>query len=313
MTAENKKKTLALLYELLMHPEGDVRRKSGQIMGQILANSGPKYRKERPHSARKDAMTPTMMALLDESVSLWEHYILLCLHPDRKVSPKHALRISNSLKTICMSLFASCDEKEAQPMLPPLLRLLWQAEGEDRFVLVDAFSRIPWSYFPPESLPPTIDALGKMVLSGDVPLQLNALRALEQLRLHRLETEDAIVHAVRQLNVSPGPHSQVLDCMRRRVLGLSDFYLSNLKNAVHWTIKLVQIDLLCDDVRRHPDSAFHTAMHLSNLLSVSEHLPVREYAGQRLLEVCQALTISQRNEIAIDLIRELESGQDQIS
>lgn len=54
-------------------------------------------------------------------------------------------------------------------------------------------------------------------------------------------------------------------------------------------------------------------MHLSNLLSVSEHLPVREYAGQRLLEVCQALTISQRNEIAIDLIRELESGQDQIS
>ena len=82
MTAENKKKTLALLYELLMHPEGDVRRKSGQIMGQILANSGPKYRKERPHSARKDAMTPTMMALLDESVSLWEHYILLCLHPE---------------------------------------------------------------------------------------------------------------------------------------------------------------------------------------------------------------------------------------
>ena len=323
MTAENKKKTLALLYELLMHPDGDVRRKSGQIMGQILANSGPKYRKERPHSARKDAMTPTMMALLDESVSLWEHYILLCLHPDRKVSPKHALRISNSLKTICMSLFASCDEKEAQPMLPPLLRLLWQAEGEDRFVLVDAFSRIPWSYFPPESLPPTIDALGKMVLSGDVPLQLNALRALEQLRLHRPETEDAIVHAVRQLNVSPGPHSQVLDCMRQRVLGLrmneissgevSDFYLSNLKNAVHWTIKLVQIDLLCDDVHRHPDSAFHTAMHLSNLLSVSEHLPVREYAGRRLLEVCQALTISQRNEIAIDLIRELESGQDQIS
>lgn len=323
MTAESKKKTLALLYELLMHPEGDVRRKSGQIMGQILANSGPKYRKERPNSARKGAMTPTMMALLDESVSLWEHYILLCLHPDRKVSPKHALRISNSLKTICMSLFASCDEKEAQPMLLPLLRLLWQAEGEDRFVLVDALSRVPWSYLPPESLPPTINALGNMVLSGDVPLQLNALRALEQLRLHRPETEAAISRAVRPLRVTPGQHSRVLECMRRRALGLSmekisgeevsDFYLSNLKNAVHWAVKLVQIDLLCDDVKRHPDSAFHTAMHLSNLLSVSEHLPVREYAGRRLLEVCQVLTVSQRNEIAIDLIRELESGQDQIS
>ena len=323
MTAESKKKTLALLYELLMHPEGDVRRKSGQIMGQILANSGPKYRKERPNSARKGSMTPTMMALLDESVSLWEHYILLCLHPDRKVSPKHALRISNSLKTICMSLFSSCDEKEAQPLLTPLLRLLWQAEGGDRFVLVDALSRVPWSYLPPEALFPTIQALGKMALSGDVPLQLNALRALEQLRLHRPEAEKMIANAVRPLHVSPGQHGRVLECMRRRVLGLpmeeissgevSDFYLSNLKNAVHWAVKLVQIDLLCDDVRRHPDAAFHTAMHLSNLLSVSEHLPVREYAGRCLLTVCQTLTVSQRNEIAIDLIRELESGQDQIS
>lgn len=31
MTASNRRKTLALLYELLMHPEGDVRRKAGQI------------------------------------------------------------------------------------------------------------------------------------------------------------------------------------------------------------------------------------------------------------------------------------------
>ena len=90
-------------------------------------------------------------------------------------------------------------------------------------------------------------------------------------------------------------------------------YLSNLKNAVHWTVKNVQIDLLCDDVALHPENAFHTAMHLSNLLSVSEHLPVREHAGKALLRIAPMLRVDQRNEIAVDLMRELESGQEQIA
>ena len=52
MTRANKRKTLVLLYELLMHPDGDVRRIAGRIMGKILANAGPRYRKERPLSAK---------------------------------------------------------------------------------------------------------------------------------------------------------------------------------------------------------------------------------------------------------------------
>ncbi len=323
LTAANKKKTLALLYELLMHPEGDVRQTAGRIMGLILANSGPKYRKERPISARKGAVTPTMMALLDEAVALWEHYILLCLHPDRKVSAKHAMRISNALKTICQSLFSSCDAKEAQPLLQPLLRQLWQAEEGDRFVLVDALSQVPWELLPEDALVPTVEALGRMLPSGEVRLQLNALRCLEQLRQHRPSVAPLIQEKVLCFYAQPGEFFLALDCMRRRALGrpmqeirpeeVSDFYLSNLKNAVHWTVKLVQIDLLCDYADHHPESAFHTAMHLSNLLSVSEHRPVRQYAGQRLLDVCRLLTVSQINEITIDLLRELESGQDQIS
>ena len=90
-------------------------------------------------------------------------------------------------------------------------------------------------------------------------------------------------------------------------------YLSNLKIAVHWTVKLVHIDALCGDVEAHPENAFHTAMHLSNLLSVSEHLPVREHAGEGLLKIASYLTVDQRNEIAVDLLRELENGRDQVS
>ena len=38
MTKANKRKTLVLLYELLMHPDGDVRRIAGRHYGFILAN-----------------------------------------------------------------------------------------------------------------------------------------------------------------------------------------------------------------------------------------------------------------------------------
>ena len=154
MTASNRRKTLALLYELLMHPEGDVRRKAGQIMGQILANSEIQSQKERPASASE--MPPAMVELLEEAVSLWEHYILQCLHPDRKVAAKHAQRIANSLKVICRSLFQHCTREEAQPFLTPLLRQLWQAEGaREQFILADALCQVPLAWLPAEALPPT--------------------------------------------------------------------------------------------------------------------------------------------------------------
>ena len=58
MTGENKRRTLSLLYELLTHHQGDVRRQAARIMGQILANSGPTYRKELPASAPVSAPPP---------------------------------------------------------------------------------------------------------------------------------------------------------------------------------------------------------------------------------------------------------------
>lgn len=48
LTRAQKQKLLAFLYELLMHHDGDVRRRAARMMGQVLTNSGPKYRKELP-------------------------------------------------------------------------------------------------------------------------------------------------------------------------------------------------------------------------------------------------------------------------
>ena len=315
MSRGNKQKLLGFLYELLMYPEGDVRRVAGHIMGQILANSGPRYRKMLPSAAPKSAMAPTMLALLDESVALWDSYVMRCLHPDHKIAHKHALRISNSLKAICESLFASCEPQLAPELAQPLFAHFDGLPETDCFVLFDALCHVPPCAVSKELFSAARQPLLRMLHSGVDRWQINALRCIGHLRACAGE------EFLRQAAQPAGEESPAVAYLRGKIFGntppvppdVSLLYLSNLKNAVHWTVKIVQIDMLCDDVRRHSENAFHTAMHLSNLLSVSEHLPVREHAGEALLVVADYLTVDQRNEIAVDLLRELENGQEQIA
>ena len=323
MTAAGKQKTLKFLYELLMHHEGDVRRRAGQLMGQILANSGPSYRKELPHDAPKSALAPGMMALLDKSAEIWESYLLQCLHPDRRITAGHAQRISNSLKAITWSLFESCNPAEAPAMARPLLRAFLEQEGEDAFILADALRYVPTAALSPED----VEAMAAPLLRlsrGAVHHRITALGLLEHLlplaeQPLPLPLETMLQEAVQDSEFSVRFLAvrilRALDprtCLEEPV-DPARLYLSNLKIAVHWTVKLVHIDALCGDVEAHPENAFHTAMHLSNLLSVSEHLPVREHAGEGLLKIASYLTVDQRNEIAVDLLRELENGRDQVS
>ena len=182
-------------------------------------------------------------------------------------------------------------------------------------MLLDALCHVPCEAVTPELFERAQPQLLSMLQSGTPRWQLVALRCIGHLRpcageafLQKVAEaqpdEDAVVAYLRG-KLFARPLALPAD------VGL--IYLSNLKNAVHWTVKNAQIDLLCDDVVVHPENAFHTAMHLSNLLSVSEHLPVREHAGEALLHIAPLLRVDQRNEIAVDLLRELENGQEQIA
>lgn len=326
MTREGKLLALGFLYELLMRHEGDVRRQAASIMGLILAGSGPRYRKELPARAPKGASAPAVSEVLKEATALWEHYIELCIHPDVKISAKHALRIANSLKVVVGSLFASCAPKEAPHFLAPLLQraLSSGAPLGDRCILLDALLHAPASLLASREGAALLKALGPMVReAGEERLQICALRLAEQL----LEAgcPGAKGGAAALLAALPQGNEPAILWLRGRLarrLGrkaplpaveASELYLANLKNAVHWTVKLAYIDMLAEFSQAHRDEAFHIAMHLSNLLSVSEHLPVRQRAGEALFQVSSLLRVDQRNEIAIDLIRELETGQDEIS
>ena len=322
MTGTNKRRTLSLLYELLTHHQGDVRRQAAQIMGQILANAGPRYRKELPASAPHSASAPATAEFLSESLELWERYMDMCLYPDYKIAAKHAQRISNSLKIIAASLIEHCAPEERLHYLEPMLARLEQAEEGPRFTLLDALYYLPLELLPKKRLRELAKQMPLWYQTGNEAVRVLLLRRLELLLPSLDQQGQAFVRAA--LDKLPEPDSDVLRYLVLRLksrftptqapsLTVSALYLSNLKNAVHWIVKLTQVDALVDDAVLHPENAFHTAMHLSNLLSVSEHLPVRERAGAGLLKLVDLLSLDQQNEIIVDLLRELETGQDEIS
>lgn len=321
MTRHCKRLTLRFLYELLMHREGDVRRRAAGIMGRILANSGPSYRKELPADAPATAYAPTLMGYFAEARELWARQIRLCLHPELKISARHAQRIADSLKVIAASLFAACSDYDAQVMAEPLLALLAAAQGEERLALICAVEQVPPEAIADAAMPELLSALSRFLKCGQEPIVLATLGAMRTM-LGRAPKLASVFLPL----VEAAPQDTFGICYSRAVLlgrcgcpvtapGADNqaLFLNNLKTAVHWIVKLVTIDYLRDRAMEDPDAAFHTATHLSNLLCVSEHLPVREHAGQVLLELLDALTVDQRNEILVDLTRELETGQEQIS
>ena len=319
MTGANKRRTLALLYELLTHHQGDVRRRSARIMGQILANSGPRYRKELPSSAPSWAVAPAAAEFLSESAELWNHYTDICLHPDYKIAAKHATRISNSLKIILKALFESCPYEDVPLYLDSLLPRLKTESGEALFALIDGLFYVPKDRLSREQLEDVIETLlGKLPDAGEA-LRMVILRRLDQFwpMLDAAEQKHILIRLSSILPAEPEyAERYILSHLRGEPLPelpISELYLRDLKMAVHWIVKLTQVDALTEEATIHPENAFHTAMHLSNLLSVSEHLPVREHAGACLLQLIDLLPLDQQNEIIVDLLRELETGQDEIS
>ena len=314
MSRANKLQLLSFLYELLMHHESDVRRHAGQIMGRVLANRAMPYKKELPEHAPESAVAPAVDELLSEAAALFNDYLELLLHPDHKISYKHQLRIKNSLKVVVEWVFRFCPAQSAKVYLDAYLAKFSRFSHDDCFSLADSLTHVPASLFTKEQLCALIRYTRPMLESAEVGMNVCALRALKKLFEERPDdARDELFSVLSGISYEEGSAPAWLFYRLHSTVPqgapLQALYLENLKNAVHWMVKITNIERLLEQAKKEPALAFHAAMHLSNLLSVSEHLPVRERAGDALMEVAPLLTVDQCNEIVVDLSRGLETGQ----
>ena len=309
-----KVQTLAFLYELLMHREGDIRRQAAALLGEIIGGFHAGYAKERPAGSRPD---PRAVTDLDQ----WKLYLDKIIYPDHKLMPQHRRWIGYTLKFVVASLLQHAAGREER-FLTPLFsyyRRPDQLDDGTAFQLLDAAV----------SLPDTVYARhGALLLRfaetlsvrQDVQVRTAAVLLLD--RLHRSSPRSA--GALRALARMDCGGSTTLRLLREDVLqdgapitlpddAVSEIFLDNLKTATPWITKQANIRLLTDFARSGSSPALHIATHLSNLIKVSDRVTVRHSAGSALLELAPRLTVDQRNEVAVELCRGLELGQQEFT
>ena len=310
-----KVQTLTFLYELLMHREGDIRRQAAALLGEIIAGFHAGYAKERPADIRPDPRAIT-------DVDQWRLYLDKILYPDHKLMPQHRRWIGYTLKFAVGSLLSHCPGREER-FLAPVFAYYRRPEDLDdytAFQLLDTAAALPDTAYTASRARQMTEFAAALSLRKDLTIRMAAVLLLD--RLARLYPEDG--RALEAVTAVPDGDSGTLRYLKQDVLSqgaplllpedvVSEIFLDNLKTATPWITKQGNLRLLTDFARSGKSPALHIATHLSNLIKVSDRVTVRHSAGDALLALAPRLTADQRNEVAVELCRGLELGQQEFT
>lgn len=310
-----KVQTLTFLYELLMHREGDIRRQAAALLGEIIAGFHAGYAKERPADIRPDPRAIT-------DVDQWRLYLDKILYPDHKLMPQHRRWIGYTLKFAVGSLLSHCPGREER-FLTPVFAYYRRPEDLDdytAFQLLDTAAALPDTAYTASRARQMTAFAAALSLRKDLTIRMAAVLLLD--RLARLYPEDG--RALEAVTAVPDGDSGTLRYLKQDVLSqgaplllpedvVSEIFLDNLKTATPWITKQGNLRLLTDFARSGKSPALHIATHLSNLIKVSDRVTVRHSAGNALLALAPRLTADQRNEVAVELCRGLELGQQEFT
>ena len=310
-----KVQTLTFLYELLMHREGDIRRQAAALLGEIIAGFHAGYAKERPADIRPDPRAIT-------DVDQWRLYLDKILYPDHKLMPQHRRWIGYTLKFAVGSLLSHCPGREERFLAPVFAYYRRPEDLGDytAFQLLDTAAALPDTAYTASRARQMTDFAAALSLRKDLTIRMAAVLLLD--RLARLYPEDG--RALEAVTAVPDGDSGTLRYLKQDVLSqgaplllpedvVSEIFLDNLKTATPWITKQGNLRLLTDFARSGKSPALHIATHLSNLIKVSDRVTVRHSAGNALLALAPRLTADQRNEVAVELCRGLELGQQEFT
>ena len=325
-TISQKEQTLEFLYELLLLPDGDIRRQAAHLMGRILARFLSGYRKELPADVEPSSQE-------DRPFVLWAQYLERLIHPDPRLTPRQISMIRYQAKTVADALLETCAPADAARFSQLLFRYCQDPaaiDAEAAFTLLDTVLNVPVEHIP--DMVELVDFLLWWLDQGEAPQKAAALRLLRRLLpslpenteiRHRAflgvgqmdwEGSSLLLFLQAQVGYRLGLETAPLWTRLDRAETVSNVFLDNLKSATPWVLKAVGVEYLLNQASHNPHAnLLHIATHFSNLIKVSENVVVRRMAGAALLAVAPLLFADRRNEIAVELSKSLESGQAEIS
>lgn len=324
LTQKQKLQTMRFLYENLIHPEDDIRKHCAEIIGTLIALFDEDYRKELPQNVIPETSSV-------KSIELLKEYIDLMLYPGHKIIPSHRYWMGYSLSIMASSLFAHCKKNMILDYRKVFLHYFNEKihrSTDIRLFLLATAKFIPIDILQ-EDLNPMFHFILSMLQKRNSTLRLSALEyAIET--LPKLDTGAFFIDKIKSwlssdVIRSSQPTENLLILRLCKKLNLTDkitlfehycsmdekkipeIFLSNLKTATDWVKKKNQVDLLLSHTMvSQSTSSMHTAIHFCNLLKVSAVENVRNNAGSAILKLMPHLTASERNEVAVELLRALE-------
>jgi uncharacterized protein YbcI len=324
LTQNQKLQTIKFLYENLVHPEDDIRRHCAEIIGTLIAIFDEDYRKEIPEKVKLESPIITSFELLNE-------YMELLLAPGYKVISEHKFWIGYSISIMVNSLFKSC-QKKAIPEYRNVISKFYSEKllknADYQIFLLETVKYIPLN-LPEDNSNVFFDYVLAMAKKHNNSVKLRALEVVNILisrlpedsyfitevksyfstctKRSSMPTENLIkrdIASALRLNETAETFSHYCKLDEKKI---SEIFLSNLKTATDWVKKKNQIDLLLQySLRNIQSNGLHTAIHFCNLLKVSAVEEVRNTAGSSILQLMSKLSLAERNEVAVELLRALE-------
>ncbi|WDV44779.1 cytidyltransferase [Clostridiaceae bacterium M8S5] len=324
-TQNQKLITLKFLYDLLIHKDEDIRKQSASLIGILISKFDEEYRKEVPSDVILPTPSYTSHQLLDE-------YIRLFLMPDHKILEVHREWITFSLRIMLASLFSNSSEKQKKIYRDIILKYYEGYNyGDDitQFYLLQIVKHIPFLNVIDKPIIPMFDFLIDKLSSENKIIRLSAFERtynlLEKISLGHifvsklrkiilkceksdLQAENYLIYKIAsKINVEESLLLKFETIYNNDFSNTSSLYLKNLKSATSWIIKKINIRILLEQAIMKPrQNGIYTAMHFCNLLKVSSVENVRNHAGNALVKITPFLSLEERNDITIELIRALE-------
>lgn len=338
LTLEQRELCINFLFGLLDHPDDDIRYHSSDTIGKFVAEMREAYTRYLPPDKthmvidKSDEYLDMIFSLLDSiEQSDPEGYLT-----ERKLY-NVTIAIRRLLKTTLKDKRAEIENKIMDRVLKRAnnrrsLPLLYLTE-----IISDAGRNISDA---------TIIKAGEMLFNNlfhnDHRIRLMALRALLNLSIRKIWDDfhklnrDKIISGLKNiisntkcptelymvsklLKTTDKSFSKELPCdMLSKVdstlenVDIRPIFLKNLKTSTPWIEKKINCIMLVEIAEilkiSDPDSSLiiDIAIHLGNVLKVSQYEGTRFQAGSSLLELSRMLNHTQLNELSIELLRTLE-------
>jgi len=325
LNQKQKMITLRYLYEQLTHPEDEIRRRSANLIGLLIASFDEDYRKEIPQNV-------TLKPPAITSVNLLERYLKYFLQPDHKKIALHQSRIINSTENMVSSLFSNCrNNHQVSNYRKSILKHYKKDQYTDEDIqlcLIGAAKHISICS-DEKSAKVLFDYFIKMLQKENHNLRLTALEVVYNLT-PQIDKKFRFINNLRKLfagnistSVFPAENylnmkivelldldesivKKYIEFYRRDIEKIQYIFLSNLKTSTSGIIKKIQIELLLEHTLKSKQEEIYTALHFCNILKFSGIEDIRNMAGKALINLMPSLSFQQRNDIAIELLRALE-------